>query len=450
MLPARLDGVCVGAATSAYQIEGAADADGKGPSIWDEFTRLPGAIADGTTADRAAEHYQRLDEDLDLLAWLGLDAYRFSVSWPRVQPAGQGRSNSAGLGFYDRLVDGLLDRGIQPMVTLYHWDLPAALQADGGWTQRDTALRFADYAALVAGRLGDRAASWATLNEPWCAAFLGHHAGVHAPGIRSDQAAVEAAHHLLLGHGHGVEAIRSAGGREVGIVLNPAPVWPASARSADGDAARLVDGVRNRWWLDALLRGGYPRDVLDAFGAVADLTCIRDEDAEVIGVDIDWLGVNFYRPEQAAKGGDGTPAIGPGLEGITQPAIDAERTQMDWPIHPPSMTAVLRRITDDYGRLPLWVTENGAAFDDAPDPDGAVRDDRRVRYLDGHLRAALDARDAGVDLRGYLVWSLMDNFEWAKGFVPRFGIVYVDYATQERVPKSSAYWLRDLLAQRGG
>jgi beta-glucosidase len=444
----RLEGLRVGVATSAFQIEGAPTADGKGPSIWDEFTRVPGAIRDGSNADRADEHYVRLGEDLDLLAWLGVDAYRFSISWPRVQPAGRGRPNSAGLGFYDRLVDGLLEREITPLVTLYHWDLPAALQEHGGWTARDTALRFADYAALAAGRLGDRVGSWATLNEPWCAAFLGHHAGVHAPGTRDDQAAVAAAHHLLLAHGHGVGAVRSAGGREVGIVLNPAPVWPATDDEADREAARLVDGVRNRLWLDAVRHGRYPADVLEAFGEVADLSCVRDGDLGTIGTPIDWLGVNFYNPEQAAAGGDGRPAVGPGLDGITQPEIDAGRTQLGWPIHPPSLTDILRRVTDDYGPVPLWVTENGAAYDDAPDPDGAVRDEARVRYLDGHLTAALEARDAGVDLRGYLVWSLMDNFEWAEGLVPRFGVVYVDYETQRRVPKSSAHWLRDLLARR--
>jgi beta-glucosidase len=362
---------------------------------------------------------------------------------PRPRTAQQG-----GAGFYDRLVDGLLERAITPLVTLYHWDLPAALQKDGGWPARDTALRFADYAALTAARLGDRVGTWATLNEPWCAAFLGHHAGVHAPGIRDDRAAVAAAHHLLLAHGHGVEAVRGAGGRDVGLVINPAPVRAASDDEADRDAARLVDGVRNRLWLDAVCRGRYPADVLEAFGGVADLSCIRDGDLEVIATPIDWLGVSFYNPEQAAAGGDGRPAVGPGLDGITQPEIDAERTQLGWSVHPPSMTDVLRRIADDYGPVPLWVTENGAAFDEVPDADGVVRDEARVRYLDGHLTAALEARDAGVDLRGYMVWSFMDNFEWAEGFGPRFGIVYVDYETQQRVPKASAHWLRDLLASR--
>ncbi|HEX6255511.1 MAG TPA: GH1 family beta-glucosidase [Euzebyales bacterium] len=445
----RLQDLQVGVATSAYQIEGAVAADGRGPSIWDVFCRQPGAIADGSTGDDACEHYDRLEDDLDLLAWLDVDAYRFSIAWPRVHPDGRGRTNAAGLGFYDRLVDGLLERGIAPMATLYHWDLPAALQDAGGWAVRDTAGRFADYAEATARVLGDRVASWATLNEPWCAAHLGHQAGVHAPGVRDDAIAVAAAHHLLLAHGLGVEALRGAQAREVGIVINPAPVWPASDEADDQDAARLFDGVLNRWWLDAVVQGRYPSDVLEAFAAVADLSVIREGDPTIIGAPLDWLGVNFYRPERVAAGGEGTPAIGPALAGIVHPPIDAERTQLDWPIHPPSMTDVLRRIADDYGPLPLWITENGAAFDDAPDTDGAVRDDRRVDYLDAHLSAALDARDAGVDLRGYLVWSLLDNFEWAEGYVPRFGIVHVDYDTQRRTPKTSAHWLRDLLAARG-
>jgi beta-glucosidase len=445
----RLDGLQVGVATSAYQIEGAVTADGRGPSIWDVFCREPGAIADGSTGDDACEHYHRLEDDLDLLAWLGVDAYRFSIAWPRVHPEGRGRTNAAGLGFYDRLVDGLLERGIAPMATLYHWDLPAALQDAGGWASRDTAGRFADYAEVTARVLGDRVASWATLNEPWCAAHLGHQVGVHAPGVRDDAVAVAAAHHLLLAHGLGVEALRGTAAREVGIVINPAPVWPASEAESDLAAAHLVDGVLNRWWLDALIHGRYPSDVLEAFGAVADLSVIREGDLALIGASIDWLGVNFYRPERVAARGDGAPAIGPALDGIVAAPIDADHTQLGWPIHPPSMTDVLRRITDDYGPLPLWITENGAAYDDAPDADGAVRDDRRVDYLDAHLSAALDARDAGVDLRGYLVWSLLDNFEWAEGYVPRFGIVHVDYGTQRRTPKTSAHWLRDLLAARG-
>lgn len=440
----------MGVATSAYQIEGAVDRDGRGASIWDVFARQPGAIADGSSGEGATAHYDLLDDDLDLLAWLGVDVYRFSIAWPRVQPAGRGHVNPAGLDFYDRLVDGLLARGIAPMPTLYHWDLPAELQEDGGWTARDTAGRFADYAEVLGRRLGDRVGHWVTVNEPWCVAILGHFLGEHAPGETDDAATVAAAHHVQLAHGLGAQALRSVCDGDVGLVVNPAPVWPADDADDDAthEAVRLVDGMRNRWWLDSAVHGRYPADVLERFDDVADLSVIRGGDLDVIGSGVDFVGVNYYYPLSAAPdpAGDGGP--GPGMRGIAEPVVDGWQTQMGWPVRPEGLAQILRRIHDDYGQLPQWVTENGAALDDAPGPDGAVDDPRRVEYLDGHLSAALDARDSGVDLRGYLVWSLLDNFEWAKGYGPRFGIVYVDYETMARTPKTSAHWLRQLLRDR--
>jgi beta-glucosidase len=444
----RLGDLTIGVATSAYQIEGAIDRDGKGPSIWDTFTARPGTIRNGDTGEHAAGHYDRLDEDADLLAWLGVDLYSFSIAWPRIQPEGSGRPNAAGIAFYDRLVDLLLERDIVPAATLYHWDLPEALQARGGWPNRDTAGRFADYAMIVGDALGDRVPVWATLNEPWVAAFLGHHAGIHAPGIRDDRAAVDAAHHLLLGHGMATQALRTATKGRVGLVLNPTVVWPASDRAEDIDAARLVDGVRNRMWLEPVLRGTYPKDVLHAFEAVADLSALRSDDLATIATPVDWLGVNYYTPEAAAAGGQGDSPIGPGLDHVRHPPLEGERTTMDWVIRPEALTELLVRIHHDYGPIELWVTENGAAYHDEPDADGRVRDEARIRYLDRHLSAALDARDRGVPLAGYIAWSFLDNFEWAEGYEQRFGVVYVDYGTQRRIPKDSAHWLRDLLAAR--
>jgi beta-glucosidase len=445
----RLGELTIGVATSAYQIEGAVGRDGRGRSIWDAFTARPGTIKNGDTGEHAAAHYDKVDEDVELLAWLGVDLYRFSIAWPRIQPDGEGRPNPAGLGFYDRLVDQLLERDITPLVTLYHWDLPEVLQEKGGWPNRDTAQRFAEYALTVANVLGDRVPLWATLNEPWVSAFLGYHAGVHAPGIRDDRAAINAAHHLLLGHGLAIQALRTETTGKLGLVLNATVVWPATDRPEDVEAARLADGVRNRWWLDPILRGTYPGDVLHAFEAVADISDVRAEDLAMIATPIDWLGINYYTPECAAAGGLGVTPIGPGLDDVRHPALDGERTSMDWVIRPEALTELLVRIHRDYGPIELWVTENGAAYHDRPAADGGVHDEARVRYLDRHLTAALDARDAGVPLAGYVVWSFLDNFEWAEGYEQRFGLVYVDYETQHRLPKDSAHWLRDLLIQRG-
>ncbi|MGH3647025.1 MAG: GH1 family beta-glucosidase [Micromonosporaceae bacterium] len=433
-----------GAATAAYQIEGAVHADGRAPSIWDTFSHTPGTIDGGDTGDVACEHYHRYADDVALMAELGLRAYRFSVAWPRVQPSGSGAANPSGLDFYDRLVDALCARGITPMATLYHWDLPQTLEAAGGWTSRKTAERFAAYAALVHDRLGDRVRSWTTLNEPWCSAFLGYAAGIHAPGRRDPAAAFTAAHHLLLGHGLATQALRAAGAEEVSLVLNPAPV------SGDPEAVRHIDGLHNRLFLDPVLRGRYPDDVLAVAARFTDLGFIRDGDLATIAQPIDALGINYYQPIVLGRGNADTPASPayPGSEGMRFLQPDGPRTNMGWSIQPEGLTEILERIAADYPGVPLWVTENGAAFDDTL-TDGRVADPDRIGYLDGHLRAAHAALRRGVDLRGYLVWSLLDNFEWAWGYAKRFGLVYVDYPSQRRVPKDSAGWYGEVIA-RGG
>jgi beta-glucosidase len=423
-----------GAATSAYQIEGAAGEDGRGPSIWDTFCRIPGAIADGSSGDIACDHYHRSESDLDLIAELGLEAYRFSIAWPRVQPAGAGAINPRGLDFYERLVDGLLQRGVQPFVTLFHWDLPQALQDRGGWGARDTALRFADYAALVGRRLGDRVASIATHNEPWIVAELGHRTGVHAPGLRERRLAMQVMHHLLLGHGLAVQALRAVDARlPLGIVLNAAPVHPASGHAADVAQARLEDGLLVRWSLDALMHGRYPADVLEHLGA--DVPVVRGGELDNVREPIDFLGINYYSRQLASA-----DARRPGP---TSRVV----TDMGWEVFPQGLTELLLRLHRDYRLPPIYITECGAACRDRLD-DGRVRDEARIDFIRQHIAAVERAVDAGVDVRGFFVWSLLDNFEWAHGYRKRFGIAYVDYPTQRRVPKDSAMWYREFIASR--
>lgn len=438
----------IGTSTSAYQIEGAVTEDGRGPSIWDTFCRVPGAVRNGDSGDVATDHYHRVEEDLDLLAWLGVDAYRFSIAWPRVLPSGAPPVNQQGLDFYRRLVHGLRERGIDAFATLYHWDLPQALQDQGGWTNRDTAGRFADYAAIVGEALGDHVRWWGTINEPWVVAHVGHHSGRHAPGVQDDTAAVRAAHHLLLAHGLAAEALRSRVSGDIGIVLNSSPVRPASDEPDDRAAAHLVDGVLTRWWLDALTGTGYPDDVLAAFARVADLSAIHDGDLDTIARPLAFLGLNYYSPKTVAASGIGSRPVGPGLDGLVERPPRGEPTTMGWEVDPTGLAELLRRISGAHPDLPLLITENGAAYDDPEPRDGAVDDPARVDYLRDHLRTALEAVDDGVDLRGYFVWSLLDNFEWADGYAQRFGIVHVDYDTLERTPKRSAHWLRDRLRER--
>lgn len=427
-------GFTFGVATSSFQIEGATSEDGRGPSIWDTFCRETGRVRDGSNGDVACDHYHRWEEDLDLIAALGVDAYRFSVAWPRIQPTGSGPALTAGLDFYDRLTDGLLARGVEPHVTLYHWDLPQTLQDAGGWVNRDTAHRFAEYAGLVAGRLGDRVRSYATLNEPWCSSILSYLIGEHAPGLRDRRLALAAAHGLLLGHGLAVPEIRRhAPGSQVGIVLNLTPQTPLSDDAGDVQAARLADGMANRLFLDPLLRGEYPQDVFEAAGE--DAPEVQPGDLETIGAACDFMGVNYYSRGVVGAQGAAVP------EG-------APVTDMGWEVYPQGLTELLVRLKTDYPTLPpLMITENGSAYADRLE-NGAVHDPERVAYLQTHLGALLDAVQAGVDLRGYFAWSLMDNFEWAWGYEKRFGLVYVDYATQERVLKDSARWYQDFLSGR--
>ena len=436
-------GFLLGAATAAYQIEGSAGADGRGPSIWDTFSRVPGAVVDGDTGDVACDHYRRYVEDVRLMADLGLSAYRFSVSWPRVQPDGRGQVNREGLDFYRRLVDELLANGIEPWLTLYHWDLPQPLEDAGGWPVRDTAGRFADYAALLSGALGDRVTRWTTLNEPWCSAFLGYGSGVHAPGRQNATESVRAAHHLLLGHGLGLEAVRAnRPAAKVGISLNLYAISPYSQSEGDADAARRIDGLANRIFLDPLLRGSYPADVLDDLSGVSDFGHVRTGDLGHISTPLDMLGINYYsRYVVAAPDGSGrSDRTWPGSESVRFLDHGRPRTAMDWEIDAPGLIEVLTTVATRYPAVPLFITENGAAFVDEVAADGMVDDPQRVEYLREHLAACQDAIAAGVPLHGYFAWSLMDNYEWAWGYSRRFGMVYVDYPTQRRIPKSSARW----------
>ena len=423
-----------GVATSAFQIEGATHEDGRGASIWDTFCREPGRVSDGTTGDVACDHYHRWPEDLDLISSLGADSYRFSVAWPRVQPDGYGAINAAGLDFYERLVDGMLERGLKPYATLYHWDLPQTLQDAGGWDNRDTAHRFAEYARVVAGRLGHRVASYATLNEPWCSSVLSYQIGEHAPGLRDRRAALSAAHHLLLGHGEAVRALRTVVPQsELGVVLNLNPTYPATSSPEDRAAARQVDGEFNRWFLDPLLRGEYPADVWRSYGE--DVPVVQPGDLETIRQPLDFMGVNYYSrgfisADQSRSSEEHRPD-------------GASYTQMGWEVYPQGLTDLLVRLKTDYRLPPVFITENGAAYPDTLSGE-TVHDAERVAYFAAHLEAVRQATVQGVDVRGYFAWSLMDNFEWAHGYSKRFGLVYVDYDDQRRVLKDSAKWYRAL------
>ena len=448
-------GCLFGAATAAYQIEGAADEDGRGPSIWDTFSETPGKVVGGDTGAVAVDHYHRLDADLDLMAELGLEAYRFSISWPRIQPTGSGPVNQAGIDFYRRLADGLIARGIRPIATLYHWDLPQALEDLGGWTNRETAHRFAEYTRLVVDALGDRIPSWTTLNEPWCSAFLGYGSGAHAPGRTEADAALRAMHHLNLAHGLAVQVIREVAPRaQVSVTLNFHAV-----RGDDAEAVRRIDALANRSFTGPLLEGAYPADLIEDTSAVTDWSFLQPGDEAIIHQPIDFLGVNYYSttrvrmwdgvsPRQRA---DGHKDVGgspwPGSEHVEFLQQDGPYTAMGWNIAPEALEALLVSLHVRYPDLPLMITENGAAFDDVVD-GGRVPDPLRVDYLRQHFLAARRAVDRGVDLRGYLVWSLLDNFEWGYGYSKRFGIVHVDYDTLQRTVKDSGRWLAALIERR--
>ncbi len=431
-----------GCSTSSYQIEGAVDEGGRGESIWDRFCSLPGGIRDGSSGAVACDHYHRWPQDLDLARSLGVNAYRFSIAWPRVFPLGRGaRPNEPGLAFYDRLVDGMLERGLQPWATLYHWDLPQALQdRHGGWVGRETVAAFLEYTDAVTRRLGDRVKHWITHNEPWCTAFLGHHEGIHAPGVRDYRSALQVCHHLLLSHGLAVPQIRAnVPDAQVGITLSLHPIHPAGASEADAAAVRRHDGLRNRWFLDPLYGRGYPADSLALLETLA--PNVQAGDLEAIAAPTDFLGVNYYFPEVVAD----APGQGPlATRVVEQPGV--ERTAFGWPVSPQGLVELLTRVHRDWAPKRIYLTENGSTYEDVVGPDGQVDDAERRSYLARHLAAACLALDAGVPLEGYFAWSLLDNFEWAEGYRRRFGLAYVDYATQRRTLKASGRWYAGFLA----
>ncbi|WP_010206271.1 GH1 family beta-glucosidase [Salinibacterium sp. PAMC 21357] len=448
----------IGSATASYQIEGAVDEDGRGPSIWDTFSATPGNIVNGDTGAIADDHYHRLESDLDLMASLGLEAYRFSIAWPRIQPLGSGEANQAGLEFYGRLVDGLIARGIRPIATLYHWDLPQALEDLGGWTSRETAYRFAEYAAIVGEYLGDRVDCWTTLNEPWCSAYLGYGSGAHAPGRTEPLAALQSVHHLQLAHGLALQELRKTvtTDAQYSVTLNFHVLRGDDATSPE--AKRRIDALANRAFTGPMLRGEYPADLLDDTAEITDWSFVLPGDLQIIHQDIDFLGVNYYStatvrmwdgasPKENADGHKdvgGSPWPGSGHVEFLKQA--GPYTSMGWNIAPDGLEELLVSLSEQFPKLPLVITENGAAFEDTV-VDGAVHDAERVDYLRRHFTAAHRAIERGVDLRGYLVWSLLDNFEWGYGYSKRFGIVYVNYDTQERIVKDSGLWVKSLIAE---
>ncbi|WP_437738526.1 GH1 family beta-glucosidase [Sorangium sp. So ce1335] len=439
-----------GVATSSYQIEGATSEDGRSESIWDRFAKTPGQITDGTNGDIACDHYHRWPEDIALMKSLGMMAYRFSIAWPRVLPNGRGAVNQKGLDFYSRLVDGLLEAGIEPYATLFHWDLPQVLQDEvGGWQHRSTADAFVEFTDAVTRKLGDRVKKWITHNEPWCTAFLSYEKGIHAPGMRDFGKALAVSHHLLLSHGLAVPVIRgNCPGSEVGITLNSNYAMPASPSAADYDAARHYDGYFTRWFLDPLYGRHYPADMIADYIKLGHLppeglTVCKPGDLDIIATHCDFIGLNYY--SRAVLRSTKVPEE-QNLPRTEHVAPASEKTEMDWEVYPEGLRRLLLRLHVEYGVPKIYVTENGAAYSEGPDKDGRIRDERRLRFLRDHFIAARRAIDAGVPLAGYFVWSLMDNYEWDRGYEQRFGIVWVDYETQRRTPKDSALWYKGVIA----
>ncbi len=436
-----------GAATAAYQVEGAAREDGKGESIWDHFCRVPGAIHGGDTGDVACDHYHRWKDDVENMRDLGLKSYRFSASWPRVFPQGRGKVNRRGLDFYESLVDALLAAKIQPALTLYHWDLPQALQEAGGWANRDTASRFADYAECMVTHLADRVKIWMTLNEPWVSAFAGHYHGVHAPGKKDFPMAVQAGHELLRAHAAALIAMRElcAPDVRIGIALDLHTFYPWSDGVSDREAVRRADGFKNRWFLDPVLKGTYPADMMELYTRRGAAPGVHPGDMEALAASkVDFLGVNYYFPQRVFESDRGGI---PGFE--TRHAEGRPRTEMDWEVNPESLFEMLVRLKNDYSDPVLLITENGAAYADQRVEKGQVQDDDRIEYLHGHLRELRRAVQHGVKLQGYYLWSLMDNFEWGFGYSKRFGITHVDFRTQVRTWKKSAGWYQSVIAANG-
>ncbi|MDJ0323935.1 GH1 family beta-glucosidase [Cryobacterium sp. PH31-AA6] len=455
------EGFIFGSATAAYQIEGAFDEDGRGPSIWDTFSHTPGKVSDGDTGDKASDHYHHLEEDLDLMESLGLHAYRFSIAWSRIQPTGRGPANEKGLAFYRRLVDGLLARGIRPIATLYHWDLPQALEDEGGWANRDTAYAFADYARIMGEALGDRIDTWTTLNEPWCSAYLGYASGAHAPGRTEGAAALAAVHHLNLAHGLAITELKKVvtNDPDFSITLNLHVI--RGEGETGPEAVRQIDGIGNRVFLGPLLTGEYPADVLADTAGITDWAFVLPGDTEIIHQPLDVLGVNYYSTtlvrlwdgSSPRQHSDGQMDVGaspwPGADRVEFLAQPGPYTEMGWNIEPAGLEELLVKLHTEYPDQPLMITENGAAFADVVVQEAsgpAVHDVERTDYLRRHFTAAHRAMARGADLRGYQVWSFMDNFEWAYGYSKRFGIVYIDYDTEARIPKDSALWYRRLVS----
>jgi beta-glucosidase len=426
-----------GVATSSYQIEGAANEDGRGKSIWDTFCKVPGKVANFDNGDIACDHYHRYKEDLDLMKWMGVKAYRFSVAWPRVIPDGVGRVNEMGLDFYDRLIDSLLEREIAPWLTMYHWDLPEALQLRGGWNNREVVEWFGEYAEVLTSRFGDRVKNWMTLNEPLCSAWLGHLYGDMAPGIKDLQTALNVSHHLLMSHGLACQVIRSnVSEANVGIVINVTPAVPATDSQEDSNAAKLADGFDNRWFLDPVFGRTYPADVIDTLGASPE---IHSGDMKLIAQDLDFLGVNFYFRQTVAADQNSKPLP---IRSVNRENV--KRTAMNWEVHPQAFEEILLRISKEYSPKAIYITENGSAWNDEV-INGEIIDDERIDYLARHLDAMRSAREQGAPILGYFAWSFLDNFEWAYGYEKRFGLIYVDYKTQKRTPKKSAFFYRQLL-----
>ena len=426
-----------GVSTSSYQIEGAANEDGRGQSIWDTFCKVPGKVVNFDNGDMACDHYHRYKEDLDLMKWMGVKAYRFSVAWPRVIPDGVGRVNEMGLDFYDRLIDSLLEREIAPWLTMYHWDLPEALQLRGGWNNREIVEWFGEYSEVLTSRFGDRVKNWMTLNEPLCSAWLGHLYGDMAPGIKDLQTALNVSHNLLMSHGLACQVIRSnVSEANVGIVINVTPAVPATDSQEDGNAAQLADGFDNRWFLDPVFGRSYPADVIDALGASPE---IHSGDMKLIAQDLDFLGVNFYSRQTVAADQNSKPLP---IRSVNRENV--KRTAMNWGVHPQAFEEILLRISKEYSPKAIYITENGSAWNDEV-INGEIIDDERIDYLVRHLDAMRSARDRGAPILGYFAWSFLDNFEWAYGYEKRFGLIYVDYKTQKRTPKKSAFFYRQLL-----
>ena len=431
----------LGVGTAAYQVEGAVTADGRGPSIWDTFCSTPGAIKDGSNGEIACDHYNRMSADVDLINWLGLDGYRFSIAWPRIIPDGVGLVNQKGLDFYDRLIDALLEKNIQPYPTLYHWDLPAALEVNGGWLNRDTAKAFEAYAVTVASRLGDRVPMWLTHNEPWCQAFLGYEHGIHAPGHRNFKEALQCAHNLLLSHGLATRALRGVVKTPVGPALNFTPAYPGTDLAWDVLAAQRQNGYFNSWFLDPIAGWGYPEHMVRHYGDL--MPVFPATDMDVIAAPVDVLGINYYERSLVVHDDEDEGVLQ--LSHLDRPGP----ATADREIYPKGLGDILRDLYSNYGFQNLLVTENGAAFEEQPDENGFVNDLNRVEFIKQHLQQVADARKDGVPVNGYFAWTLMDNFEWAEGYGPRFGLIHVDYETQKRTIKDSALKYREIIRDNG-